>query len=113
MLIGWRAARLRNHDSGLRPERGGFRLLRGLAAVLVLCCCLPSFARADDATPVAGSIAVALLAGILLGLAAVLFVTLRRGAAMMRSAAELRDGTELLLRMATPRCSTGTSSRAS
>jgi two-component system, cell cycle sensor histidine kinase PleC len=98
MLIGWRAARLRNHDRGLRPGPGGFRPLRGPAAMLFLCCCLTSFARADDGTPVAGSILVALLAGILIGSAAVLFVTLRRGAAIMRSATELRDGTELLLR---------------
>jgi two-component system, cell cycle sensor histidine kinase PleC len=59
---------------------------------------MPSLARADDGVLVPGGVLIALLAGILLGAAAVLFATLRRGAAMMRSAAELRDGTELLLR---------------
>ncbi len=73
-------------------------MARALPAALILLLATPSFALAEQGQSFTTSVLAALLVGVLIGAATILVITRGRSAALVRSAAELRDGTELLLR---------------
>ena len=72
--------------------------MRALIMGCVLLCGIASPAFAAGTQGLSSDIVTALLGGLFLGSTAVLIVSRRRSAALLRSALELRDGTELLLR---------------
>jgi two-component system cell cycle sensor histidine kinase PleC len=72
--------------------------LPATAGILALIAAHPAFAWAAGGQPLSRDLIAALLVGLCLGAMSVLALNRSRSAALLRSTAELRDGTELLLR---------------
>jgi len=85
------------HETQTAVRRALCRM-RALIMGCVLLCGIASPAFAAGTQGLSSDIVTALLGGLFLGSTAVLIVSRRRSAALLRSALELRDGTELLLR---------------